>query len=83
MSGTYERTFSVSVPVERAWRACTDPDELVDLVLYVDGLPIFERTDLWPFQIAGRPGDRLTIEVGRNGSRVRGAGELRSVAAAR
>jgi uncharacterized protein YndB with AHSA1/START domain len=28
MSGTYERTFSVLVPVERAWRACTDPDEL-------------------------------------------------------
>ncbi len=28
MSGTYERTFSVSVPVERAWSACTDPDEL-------------------------------------------------------
>jgi uncharacterized protein YndB with AHSA1/START domain len=28
MSGTYERTFSVSVPVERAWRACTHPDEL-------------------------------------------------------
>lgn len=28
MSGTYERTFSVSVSVDRAWRACTDPDEL-------------------------------------------------------
>jgi uncharacterized protein YndB with AHSA1/START domain len=28
MSGTYERTFSVSVPVERAWRACTHPEEL-------------------------------------------------------
>jgi uncharacterized protein YndB with AHSA1/START domain len=28
MSGTYERTFSVSVSQERAWRACTDPDEL-------------------------------------------------------
>jgi uncharacterized protein YndB with AHSA1/START domain len=27
MSG-YERTFSVSVPVERAWRAFTDPDEI-------------------------------------------------------
>jgi hypothetical protein len=25
MSGTYERTVSVSVPVERAWRACTHP----------------------------------------------------------
>jgi uncharacterized protein YndB with AHSA1/START domain len=54
-----------------------------DLVLYVDGLPIFERTDLWSFQIAGRPGDRLTIEVARNGSRVRGKGELRSIATAR
>jgi hypothetical protein len=28
MSGTYERTFSVSVAQERAWRACTHPDEL-------------------------------------------------------
>jgi len=28
MSGNYERTFSVSVPIERAWRACTHPDEL-------------------------------------------------------
>ena len=28
MSGTYERTFSVSVSQERAWRACTHPDEL-------------------------------------------------------
>jgi S1-C subfamily serine protease len=54
-----------------------------DRVLYVDGLPIFERTDLWPFQIAGRPGDRLTIEVARNGSRVRGKGELRGIATAR
>ena len=54
-----------------------------DLVLYVDGLPIFERTDLWPFQIASRPGDRLTIEVARNGSRVRGKSELRSIATAR
>jgi uncharacterized protein YndB with AHSA1/START domain len=28
MSGTFERTFSVSVSIDRAWRACTDPDEL-------------------------------------------------------
>ena len=27
MSGTYERTFVLSVPVERAWRAFTDPRE--------------------------------------------------------
>jgi uncharacterized protein YndB with AHSA1/START domain len=28
MSGTYERTFSVSVPIDRVWKVCTDPDEL-------------------------------------------------------
>jgi uncharacterized protein YndB with AHSA1/START domain len=28
MGSTYERTFTVSVPVERAWRAMTDPAEL-------------------------------------------------------
>jgi carbon monoxide dehydrogenase subunit G len=28
MGSTYERTFTVSVPVERAWRAMTDPEEL-------------------------------------------------------
>jgi C-terminal processing protease CtpA/Prc len=51
-----------------------------DLVLYVDSLPIFERTDLWPFQIARRPGDRLSIDVARNGSRVRGEARLRRIA---
>ena len=28
MSSEYERTFSVSVPVERAWRAFTEPEEI-------------------------------------------------------
>jgi uncharacterized protein YndB with AHSA1/START domain len=28
MSGTYERTFTVSVPAARAWRAFTDPKDL-------------------------------------------------------
>jgi uncharacterized protein YndB with AHSA1/START domain len=28
MSGTYERTFSVAVSIDRAWHACTDPEEL-------------------------------------------------------
>jgi uncharacterized protein YndB with AHSA1/START domain len=28
MSSEYERTFSVSVPVDRAWRAFTEPEEL-------------------------------------------------------
>ena len=28
MSGTYERTFTVSVPPARAWRAFTEPEEL-------------------------------------------------------
>jgi uncharacterized protein YndB with AHSA1/START domain len=28
MGTSYERTFTVSVPVERAWRAMTDPEEL-------------------------------------------------------
>jgi predicted metalloprotease with PDZ domain len=53
-----------------------------DLVLYVDSLPIFERTDLWPFQISRRLGDRLTIEVARNGSRVQGEAPLRRIATA-
>ena len=28
MGGSFERTFTVAVPVERAWKAMTDPAEL-------------------------------------------------------
>jgi uncharacterized protein YndB with AHSA1/START domain len=47
MSGTYERTFTVSVPVDRAWRACTHPDELAR----------------WFFTPAGRDGDESRFDL--------------------
>jgi uncharacterized protein YndB with AHSA1/START domain len=50
-----------------------------DLFLYVDGMPIYERTDLWDFQIGRAPGDRLEVEVVRDGTRVRGSGTLRAI----
>jgi uncharacterized protein YndB with AHSA1/START domain len=50
-----------------------------DIVLYVEDVPVFERTDLWPFQITRRPGDRLAIEVARDGTRVQGVAPLRPV----
>jgi uncharacterized protein YndB with AHSA1/START domain len=52
-----------------------------DVVLYVDGVPIFERPDLWVFQTHRRPGDHLDIEVARAGARVRGTGTLRAIGA--
>jgi uncharacterized protein YndB with AHSA1/START domain len=42
MSGTDERTFVVSVPVERAWRAFTDPEERKNYVV-----PPGRRADGW------------------------------------
>lgn len=48
-----------------------------DLVLYVDGLPVYERTDLWPFHTTRRPGDRLSVEVARDGARLRGEAPVR------
>ena len=45
-----------------------------DLLLYLDGLPIYTRTDLWPFQVARRPGDRIELEYARDGNRLRGTG---------
>ena len=50
-----------------------------DFVLYLDGLPIFERSDVWPFQIGRRPGDRLAVDVTRGGRRVRGEAPLRPI----
>jgi uncharacterized protein YndB with AHSA1/START domain len=47
MSGSYERTFSVSVPVERAWRACTHPEELAR----------------WFFTPTGREGDETQFDL--------------------
>jgi uncharacterized protein YndB with AHSA1/START domain len=53
MSGTYERTFSVSVPVERAWRACTDPDELARWFFTPTGTDEGEaRFDLFGTEVA-------------------------------
>lgn len=54
--------------------------ETGDVLLYVDGSPIFERPDLWIFQTARRPGDRLDVEVARGGARIRGSGTLRAIA---
>ena len=51
-----------------------------DVLLYVDGLPIFQRTDLWPFQIARKPGERLDIEYARGHEGRRGTGTLRPIA---
>jgi uncharacterized protein YndB with AHSA1/START domain len=51
-----------------------------DLLLYLDGLPIYERTDLWPFQVARRPGERIELEFARDGERLRGTGTLRAIA---
>jgi uncharacterized protein YndB with AHSA1/START domain len=51
-----------------------------DVVLYLDGVPIFERPDLWVFQTSRRPGDRLDIEVARGAQRVEGTGALRAIA---
>ena len=42
MSGIYERTFVVSVPVERAWRAFVDPEERKNYVV-----PPGRRGDAW------------------------------------
>jgi uncharacterized protein YndB with AHSA1/START domain len=50
-----------------------------DLLLYFDGLPIYKRTDLWPFQTARRPGDRVELEYARDGERLRGTGTLRTI----
>jgi uncharacterized protein YndB with AHSA1/START domain len=53
MSGTYERTFSVSVPMERAWRACTDPDELAQWFFTPTGTDDGEaRFDLFGTEVA-------------------------------
>lgn len=40
MSATYERTFELAVPVERAWRAFTDAGELASW--YAADVPVFE-----------------------------------------
>jgi len=53
-----------------------------DVILFVDGVPIFERPDLWMFQTSRRPGDRLDAEVARAGNRIRGAGSLRAIESA-
>ncbi len=56
--------------------------EVGDIVLFVDGEPIYERTDLWPFQTGRRPGERLGVDVARAGQRVPGVGVLRPIVAA-
>jgi uncharacterized protein YndB with AHSA1/START domain len=51
-----------------------------DLLLYFDGLAIFQRTDLWPFQITRRPGEQIEVEYARDGNRLHGTGTLRAIA---
>jgi hypothetical protein len=48
-----------------------------DIVLFVDGLPIYDRADLWPFQIARSGADELDVVVARDGRQVTGRGVLR------
>jgi len=48
-----------------------------DVLLLVDGLPIYERTDLWSVQIARDPGERVAVEVARDGRRVAGEAPAR------
>jgi uncharacterized protein YndB with AHSA1/START domain len=52
MTSSYQRTFSVAVPVARAWRACTDPAELSAWMA-----PSVARFD-------AEPGGSLEISVG-------------------
>jgi len=53
MSGTYERTFTVSVAIDRAWRACTDPDELARWFFAPQGVDADEaRFDLFGNEVA-------------------------------
>jgi hypothetical protein len=52
-----------------------------DLLLLVGGLPIYERTDLWSIQIGRDPGERLAVEVARDGGRIAGAAPARALAA--
>jgi uncharacterized protein YndB with AHSA1/START domain len=56
--------------------------EVGDLVLYVDGQPIYQRTDLWPFNRTRRSGERLEVTVARGDSMVTGTGTLRPIASA-
>ena len=49
-----------------------------DVVIFVDGLPIYDRTDLWPFQIARGAGEALDVVVARAGTQVRSRGVLRA-----
>ena len=52
-----------------------------DLLLYFDGEPIFQRTDLWPFQRTRKPGERVEVDYARNGNRGHGSGTLRPITA--
>jgi uncharacterized protein YndB with AHSA1/START domain len=48
MSGRWERTFDISVPVERVWRAFTDPDELRLLLGPPEGVEVDVPVDVPP-----------------------------------
>lgn len=50
-----------------------------DIVLFVDGLPIYDRVDLWPFQIVRSGGEELDVVVARDGRQVTGRGVLRAL----
>ena len=47
-----------------------------DLLLAVDGVPIFTRPELWVTLRAHGPGDKLSLEVARDGERASLSGEL-------
>jgi uncharacterized protein YndB with AHSA1/START domain len=47
-----------------------------DLLLAVDGVPIFTRPELWVTLRAHVPGDKLSLEVARDGERASLGGEL-------
>jgi uncharacterized protein YndB with AHSA1/START domain len=57
MSDKFERTFSVAVPVERAWRAFTDPEELEVWLTHS-----FDTSDDGRFE-AATPGGQIGFAV--------------------
>jgi uncharacterized protein YndB with AHSA1/START domain len=78
MSGTDERTFSVSVPVDRAWRACTHPEELARWFFSpeVGGAPVFGYRQLWTVARATPPSREATASWIRGSELHRGSAVL-------
>src|SRR5262245_17174355 len=59
MSGRWQRTFEVSVPVERVWRALTDPAERAALRQPVEGARPDPNAELVPEVLELEPMKRL------------------------